>query len=158
MLWLWCRPAAAAPTGPLAWELPYASSAALKIKRKKRQDQTQAVTPFSLFQVSKTRRLRHILGHLLRERFRLKLLTGDSGALPQGEIPAPAGQDQVPGPPGADHDPVPQHHPVGNKVHAGAGGWRCALWPWASWNNGRWATAERQGRMWVSPFLFNSAF
>ena len=24
LLWLWCRPAAAAPIRPLAWELPYA--------------------------------------------------------------------------------------------------------------------------------------
>ena len=28
--WLWCRPAAAVPTGPLAWELPYALGVALK--------------------------------------------------------------------------------------------------------------------------------
>ena len=25
--WLWCRPAAAAPIGPLAWELPHAVGA-----------------------------------------------------------------------------------------------------------------------------------
>ena len=30
VLWLWHRPAAAAPIWPLAWELPYASSVALK--------------------------------------------------------------------------------------------------------------------------------
>ena len=30
LLWLWCRPAAIAPIGPLAWELPYAGVAALK--------------------------------------------------------------------------------------------------------------------------------
>ena len=29
-LWLWCRLAAAAPTGPLAWEPPYAVGSALK--------------------------------------------------------------------------------------------------------------------------------
>ena len=34
-LWLWCRPAAAAPIRPLAWELPYAAGAALKKKKKK---------------------------------------------------------------------------------------------------------------------------
>ena len=28
-LWLWCRPAAAAPIRPLAWEPPYASGAAI---------------------------------------------------------------------------------------------------------------------------------
>ena len=36
-LWLWHRPAAAAPMGPLAWEPPYASGAALKRKRKERR-------------------------------------------------------------------------------------------------------------------------
>jgi len=30
LLWLWCRPAAAAPFGPLAGEPPYAAGAALK--------------------------------------------------------------------------------------------------------------------------------
>ena len=35
LLWLWHRSAAAAPTGPLAWELPYAVGAALKIQKKK---------------------------------------------------------------------------------------------------------------------------
>ena len=30
LLWLWCRPAAAVPIRPLAWELPYALAAALK--------------------------------------------------------------------------------------------------------------------------------
>ena len=28
LLWLWCRPAAVAPIGPLAWEPPYATGAA----------------------------------------------------------------------------------------------------------------------------------
>ena len=32
LLWLWCRPAAAALIGPLAWEPPYAVGAALKKK------------------------------------------------------------------------------------------------------------------------------
>ena len=30
LLWLWHRPEAAAPVGPLAWELPYATGAADK--------------------------------------------------------------------------------------------------------------------------------
>ena len=34
LLWLWCRPAAAALIQPLAWELPYAVGAALKSRRK----------------------------------------------------------------------------------------------------------------------------
>ena len=34
LLWPWCRPAATAPIGPLAWEPPYAKSAALKRPKK----------------------------------------------------------------------------------------------------------------------------
>ena len=40
LLWLWCRPVAAAPIGPLAWELPYlpyALHAALKSKKKEKK-------------------------------------------------------------------------------------------------------------------------
>ena len=36
LLWLWCRLAAVAPIGPLAWELLYASGAAVKSKKKKK--------------------------------------------------------------------------------------------------------------------------
>ena len=35
LFWLWCRLAAVAPIGPLAWELPYAAGAAQKRKSKK---------------------------------------------------------------------------------------------------------------------------
>ena len=35
LLWLWCRLAAAALIGPIAWEIPYASGAALKSKIKR---------------------------------------------------------------------------------------------------------------------------
>ena len=34
LLWLWSRPAATALIGPLAWELPYATGAALKRQKK----------------------------------------------------------------------------------------------------------------------------
>ena len=37
LLWLWCRPAAAAPNNPLAWELSYAVDVALKRERKKKR-------------------------------------------------------------------------------------------------------------------------
>ena len=37
LLWLWHRPAAAAPIGPLAWEPPYAASVALKRQKKKKK-------------------------------------------------------------------------------------------------------------------------
>ena len=34
LLWLWCRPAAATLIQPLAWEIPYATGAVLKEKKK----------------------------------------------------------------------------------------------------------------------------
>ena len=37
LLWLWCRPAAIAPIGSLAWEPPYAAGVALKGKKKKKK-------------------------------------------------------------------------------------------------------------------------
>ena len=40
LLWLWCRPAVTAPIGPLAWEPPYATGAALKKKKKKKKTTT----------------------------------------------------------------------------------------------------------------------
>ena len=36
LLWLWCRLAATAPTGPLAWEPPYAAGVALKRQKIKK--------------------------------------------------------------------------------------------------------------------------
>ena len=35
LLRLWCRPGTTAPIGPLAWEPPYNTGVALKIKKKK---------------------------------------------------------------------------------------------------------------------------
>ena len=41
LLWLWCRQAATIPTGPLAWEPPYAMSVALgSTRRQKTNKQT----------------------------------------------------------------------------------------------------------------------
>ena len=37
LLWLWCRLAAIALIGPLAWEPPYAVGSALKSKKKKKK-------------------------------------------------------------------------------------------------------------------------
>ena len=37
LLWLWCRLAATAPNGPLAWELPFAVGAALKGQKTKKK-------------------------------------------------------------------------------------------------------------------------
>ena len=44
LLWLWCRPAAVAPSQPLAWEPPYAAGAALKRKAKKKKKKNRQVT------------------------------------------------------------------------------------------------------------------
>ena len=46
LLWLWCKPAAAAPIRPLAWEPPYAVGAALeKTKDKNKQtDKTKKIS------------------------------------------------------------------------------------------------------------------
>ena len=40
LLWLWRRPAAVVPIGPLAWEPPYAAGVALKSKQKQKQKQS----------------------------------------------------------------------------------------------------------------------
>ena len=46
LLWLWQRLAATAPIGPLAWEPPYATGAALeKTKKKKRKKLKQLKWP-----------------------------------------------------------------------------------------------------------------
>ena len=37
LLWLWCRLAATAVIGPLAWEPPYAAGVALEKKKKKKE-------------------------------------------------------------------------------------------------------------------------
>ena len=41
LLWLWCKLTAIAPIQPLAWELPHASSAALKRKKEKVNETTR---------------------------------------------------------------------------------------------------------------------
>ena len=38
LLWLWRRPAATSPAGPLAWEPPYAECAALKRQKTKKKN------------------------------------------------------------------------------------------------------------------------
>ena len=41
LLWLWCRAAAIAPIGPLAWKPPYATGAASKDKKTKKKPQNK---------------------------------------------------------------------------------------------------------------------
>ena len=43
LLWLWCRPLATAPVGPLAWEPPYAMGVALE------KDKTNLKKPLHLY-------------------------------------------------------------------------------------------------------------
>ena len=45
LLWLWCRLAATAPIGLLAWEPPYAAGAALKRQDRERDRQTDDTKP-----------------------------------------------------------------------------------------------------------------
>ena len=53
LLWRWCRLEATVPTGPLAWEPPYATGTALKDKKyppllgkKQQQQQQQTVVQY----------------------------------------------------------------------------------------------------------------
>ena len=48
LLWLCRRPVAAAPTQPLAWELPYAMGLALKSKKKKKKKKKEKKPSFTL--------------------------------------------------------------------------------------------------------------
>ena len=50
LLWLWHRPAAVAPIQPLAWELPYAKSVALKSKKKKKKKKKERMKKRKKFQ------------------------------------------------------------------------------------------------------------
>lgn len=46
LLWLWLRPATAAPMEPLAWELTDASGVALKKKKKKKKTKGMCLAKF----------------------------------------------------------------------------------------------------------------
>ena len=43
LLWQWCRPAAVAPTRPLAWEPPYATGAALEMAERQKKHSNQSI-------------------------------------------------------------------------------------------------------------------
>ena len=47
LLWLWCRSAATAPIGPLAWEPPYAVGVAQKMA-KRQNNKTKQKNPSAL--------------------------------------------------------------------------------------------------------------
>ena len=44
-VWLWHKLAAVAPVGPLAWESPYATGAALKLKTKRKEKEKIQESP-----------------------------------------------------------------------------------------------------------------
>ena len=46
LLWLWCRPVAAAPIGPLDWEHPFAVGAALKRQKTKKKKKKKSLRSF----------------------------------------------------------------------------------------------------------------
>ena len=48
LLWLWCRLAATGLTGPLIWEPPYASGAALKRQQQQNNHKQSTVAEISL--------------------------------------------------------------------------------------------------------------
>ena len=52
LLRMWCRPAATAPIGPLAWELPCAVGVALKSKKRKKEIGRKLLKAISLFLVN----------------------------------------------------------------------------------------------------------
>ena len=60
LLWLWCRPAATAAAGPLAWEPLYAMGAALKSnQKKKKRNALEIFTNSSLKVMHETKALTH---------------------------------------------------------------------------------------------------
>ena len=52
LLWLWCRPAAIAPTGPLAWEPPSAVGVALENTKRHTHTHKNIYYPFPLYNVT----------------------------------------------------------------------------------------------------------
>ena len=52
---MWCRPAATAPVGPLAWEPPYAAGAALERKKDQKKVLVSYITMYVMtLQISNT--------------------------------------------------------------------------------------------------------
>ena len=51
-LWLWHRPAAAAPILPLAWELPLATPVALKRKKKKKKSSKDSIKMIKIIRMN----------------------------------------------------------------------------------------------------------
>ena len=93
LLWLWCRPAAAAPIRLVVWEPPYAAGVALKSKTKKQKLRSFDISKpggpdifstISLFQVTQHLRNVESLGKRL---IPVNLFLGQGSAVRTGKIP-----------------------------------------------------------------------
>ena len=60
LLWLWCRPVATAPTGPLAWEPPYAASVALEKTKKKKKKEIRKQAQYKKLRAYRYKRLSYL--------------------------------------------------------------------------------------------------
>ena len=89
LLWLWCKLAAIALIQPLAWEFPYAASAALKKKRKKKGKKSGVFT-----------QSKDLMLMLLCDDYASWLLAGDSCAQQDGEAEAQGGGGRTADPAG----------------------------------------------------------
>ena len=69
LLWLWCRPAGAAPIQPLAWELPCAVGVALKKEKKRRGKEIMKGFMIQFRSVRHRRGISKLLRKLLEEMF-----------------------------------------------------------------------------------------
>jgi len=52
LLWLWCRPEATAPIGPLAWEPPYVEGAAQEMAKRPKKNKKQKKTKQKLLNLT----------------------------------------------------------------------------------------------------------
>ena len=57
MLWLWRRPGATAPIGPLAWEPPYATEAAQRMAKRQGKKKSQVHVEKNKIHVKETKYL-----------------------------------------------------------------------------------------------------
>ena len=76
LLWLRCRPAAAAPTGPLAWEPPYAAGAAQEVAKRQKNKTKQ----------NKRTNLTRRYNILKKQRFKINEANNDRTERANGQI------------------------------------------------------------------------
>ena len=90
LLWLWCRPAATALIGSLAWEPPYASGVVLEMaKRQKKKDKKKLQAVFTAClpsSLSFFRSVKHMFGSLIIINDLCKVLKHRDRKFPQQEV------------------------------------------------------------------------